>query len=51
MNSGSQGRTFDLKFRASGFRQYVRRAPRLTPAQVLSDAEHGGCCFTEVGSG
>ncbi|MFF4169652.1 hypothetical protein [Streptomyces sp. NPDC001744] len=44
-----QGHAFDLKFRASCFRQYFRRAPQFTSAQVLSDAERGGCCFTEVG--
>ncbi|MFJ9445322.1 hypothetical protein ACIRRH_26170 [Kitasatospora sp. NPDC101235] len=43
--------SFDLKFRAAGFRQYVREAPRLTSAPVLSDAERGGCRFTEVGFG
>ncbi|MFB8200549.1 hypothetical protein [Kitasatospora purpeofusca] len=46
-----EGHAFDLKFRASGFRQYFRQAPRLTPGPVLSAAERGGCCFTEVGFG
>ncbi|MED7951119.1 hypothetical protein PUR61_08240 [Streptomyces sp. BE20] len=44
-----EGHAFDLKFRASGFRQYVRHAPRLTPGPVLSSAARGGCCFTEIG--
>ncbi|MFD4903635.1 hypothetical protein [Kitasatospora purpeofusca] len=46
-----EGHAFDLKFRASGFRQYFRQAPRLTPGPVLPAAERGGCCFTEVGFG
>ncbi|SDT61525.1 hypothetical protein SAMN05216371_3164 [Streptomyces sp. TLI_053] len=44
-----EGHLFDLKFRASGFRQYFRHAPRLMPGPVLPIAERGGCCFTEVG--
>ncbi|MFC6066832.1 hypothetical protein [Streptomyces ochraceiscleroticus] len=44
-----EGHAFDLKFRAAGFRQYFRQAPRLSSVQVLSPAERGGCCFTEAG--
>ncbi|GAA1413496.1 hypothetical protein GCM10009639_66740 [Kitasatospora putterlickiae] len=44
-----QGHAFDLKFRASGFRQYFRDAPRLASGPALSAAERGGCRFTEVG--
>ncbi|MGW2872621.1 hypothetical protein [Kitasatospora sp. NPDC001225] len=44
-----EGHSFDLKFRASGFRQYVRETPRLTSTPVLSGAERGGCRFTEAG--
>ncbi len=46
-----EGHAFDLKFRASGFRQYFRSAPRLAPGPVLSAAERGGCCFTEAAFG
>ncbi|MYW64823.1 hypothetical protein GTY65_12210 [Streptomyces sp. SID8379] len=45
------GHAFELKFRASGFRQYVRRAPRLVSRQALSPAERGSCAFTERGFG
>ncbi|MFJ7905962.1 hypothetical protein [Kitasatospora sp. NPDC096204] len=44
-----EGHSFDLRFRASGFRQYFREAPRLSPGPVLSPAERGGCRFTEAG--
>ncbi|MEW1912613.1 hypothetical protein AB0442_29960 [Kitasatospora sp. NPDC085895] len=44
-----EGHGFDLRFRAGGFRQYVRQTPRHTPTPTLSAAERGGCCFTEAG--
>ncbi|MFD4927227.1 hypothetical protein ACFWNE_38765 [Streptomyces goshikiensis] len=44
-----EGHAFDVKFRASGFRQYFRQAPRLVSRQVLPYDERGGCAFTEVG--
>ncbi|MFI5532284.1 hypothetical protein ACIA8O_27500 [Kitasatospora sp. NPDC051853] len=44
-----QGHSFDLRFRAAGFRQYVRRAPQLSPGPAFSAAERGGCSFTELG--
>ncbi|MBZ4019774.1 hypothetical protein [Streptomyces purpurogeneiscleroticus] len=46
-----EGHAFDLKFRAAGFRQYFRQAPRLASVRVLSPDERGGCCFTEAGFG
>ncbi|WP_406861815.1 hypothetical protein ABZO31_15545 [Streptomyces sp. HUAS MG47] len=44
-----EGHLFDLKFRASGFRQYLRQPPRLVTRQALPYAERGGCAFTELG--
>jgi len=44
-----QGHAFDLRFRASGYRQYLRRAPRLVSRTSLLPRERGGCSFDEVG--
>ncbi|WP_327735238.1 hypothetical protein OG749_16720 [Streptomyces nojiriensis] len=44
-----EGHAFDLKFRASGYRQYFRQAPTLRSRQALPHTERGGCAFTEVG--
>ncbi|MBK6010446.1 hypothetical protein [Streptomyces sp. MBT53] len=44
-----EGHAFDLRFRASGYRQYVRKAPTLATRQALPYADRGGCAFTEVG--
>lgn len=44
-----EGNAFELKFRASGFRQYLRQAPKLVSRQTLPLAERGGCAFTELG--
>ncbi|MGW1073901.1 hypothetical protein [Streptomyces sp. NPDC002537] len=44
-----EGHSFDLKFRASGYRQYFRQPPRLASRQVLPWAERGDCSFAETG--
>lgn len=44
-----EGHAFELKFRASGFRQYFRQAPKLVSRQAFPYAERGGCAFTELG--
>lgn len=44
-----EGHEFDVQFRATGFRQYFRKAPTLASRQVFSHTERGGCTFTEVG--
>ncbi|MEV7596978.1 hypothetical protein AB0O91_06265 [Kitasatospora sp. NPDC089797] len=44
-----EGHAFELKFRASGFRQYFRQAPRHVAGPMLEYADRGGCAFTEVG--
>ncbi|MFI6407525.1 hypothetical protein [Streptomyces sp. NPDC050548] len=44
-----EGHAFDLRFRASGYRQYFRKAPTRASRQALPNAERGGCAFTEVG--
>ncbi|MEU6341633.1 hypothetical protein ABZ883_11885 [Streptomyces sp. NPDC046977] len=43
-----EGHAFDLRFRASGFRQYFRHAPRLTSRYALPAADRGGCSFDEA---
>jgi hypothetical protein len=43
-----EGHAFDLRFRAPGFRQYIRQPPRLSPRLVLGHAERGGCSFAET---
>ncbi|WP_206790453.1 hypothetical protein [Amycolatopsis sp. MtRt-6] len=42
-----EGHEFDLKFRARGFRQYLRTAPKHVPRQVLTMTERGGLSFAE----
>ncbi|MDX3195947.1 hypothetical protein PV458_46755 [Streptomyces sp. MN03-5084-2B] len=42
-----EGHEFDLKLRASGFRQYFRRPPHHVPRQVLTLPERGGLSFAE----
>jgi hypothetical protein len=44
-----EGHEFDLKFHASGYRLYIRRAPVLTDEQTLSLAERDGLAFAEIG--
>jgi hypothetical protein len=46
-----EGHSFDLRFGASRYRQYFRRAPQLTTRPVLTQAERGDCTFTETGFG
>ncbi|MFF3255568.1 hypothetical protein ACFYWP_32105 [Actinacidiphila glaucinigra] len=43
-----EGHYFDLKFRATGYRQYLRQAPRLSPRLVLSLGDRGGLSFAET---
>ncbi|MFJ4851143.1 hypothetical protein [Streptomyces sp. NPDC088733] len=43
-----EGHYFDLKLRATGYRQYLRQAPRLSPRLVLSLGERGGLSFAET---
>ncbi len=42
-----EGHAFDLKFRARGFRQYIRTPPQHVDQQVLTMAERGGLNFAE----
>lgn len=44
-----EGHCFELTFRASGYRQFFRRAPRLVARSALPFADRGGCSFDEVG--
>ncbi|WP_099251594.1 hypothetical protein [Mycobacterium sp. shizuoka-1] len=44
-----EGHEFALKFRALGYRLYLRQPPTLIDRQDLSLAERGGFAFTEVG--
>ena len=43
-----EGHAFDLRFRASGYRQYFRRPPRLVSRYRLPPALRGGCSFDEI---
>ncbi|MEU6381162.1 hypothetical protein [Streptomyces sp. NPDC046909] len=43
-----EGRSFDLRFRASGFRQYIRQPPRHSRRLSLTHAERGGPSFAET---
>lgn len=43
-----EGHNFEMRFSASGYRQYFRQPPRLTDRQVLSPQDRGGCSFAEV---
>ncbi|TDC14032.1 hypothetical protein [Kribbella albertanoniae] len=42
------GQNFDLRVRASGFTQYLRKEPQHVPGQVLTMAQRGGISFAEV---
>ena len=46
-----EGHLFDLRFRAAGFHQYFRQAPRLVQHRTLSPADRGGCVFDEAAFG
>jgi hypothetical protein len=46
-----EGHAFDLRFHASGYRQYFRQAPTLISTSVIPRADRGGCSFAEVGFG
>ncbi len=43
-----EGHTFDIRFRADGFRQVFRTAPRLGQGQRLSLSARGGYCYSET---
>ncbi|WP_329333955.1 hypothetical protein OG866_11500 [Streptomyces sp. NBC_00663] len=43
-----EGHAFDLRFRATGFRQFIRQPPRLGRRRVLGYAERGGASFAEM---
>ncbi|GAA4832106.1 hypothetical protein [Kitasatospora terrestris] len=43
-----EGQSFDLRFRASGFRQYLRQVPQHSPRLVLAPDARGGIAFTET---
>ena len=43
------GHLFSIGLRASGFTQYLRRAPVPTPRQRLSVGQRGGLSFDERG--
>ncbi|MFB9689170.1 hypothetical protein [Amycolatopsis plumensis] len=42
-----EGHEFDLRFRARGFRQYLRTPPQHVDRQVLTMAQRGGLSFAE----
>lgn len=46
-----EGHSFELRFRASGFRQYFREVPRLMQRRSLKPLERGGCSFAETAFG
>ncbi|WDZ82851.1 hypothetical protein [Micromonospora cathayae] len=46
-----EGQNFDLRLRASGYRQHLRRPPRHVPRQLLTMAERGGLSFAEESFG
>jgi hypothetical protein len=43
-----EGHHFTLTFRATGFHQYLRQAPRHSPRLVLPHDERGGLSFAET---
>lgn len=43
-----EGHAFDLRFRASGFRQFIRQPPQLVAQRVLLHPERGGYSFAET---
>ncbi len=42
-----EGQNFDLRLRARGFRQYLRRPPQHVAQQILTPAQRGGIGFAE----
>lgn len=44
-----EGQGFDLRFRATGYRQYLRTPPQHVSQQVLTQAQRGGLGFAEQG--
>ncbi|MBU2670554.1 hypothetical protein KOI35_44345 [Actinoplanes bogorensis] len=46
-----EGENFGFHLRATGFRQYLRRAPQLVHRKVLTSAERGGVSFAEESFG
>ena len=42
-----EGQNFDLRLRASGYRQYLRLPPQHIPGQVLALAQRDGVSLTE----
>ncbi|MGW4891381.1 hypothetical protein ACWEQL_03815 [Kitasatospora sp. NPDC004240] len=43
-----EGHSFELKFRAAGFRQYVRQPPQHSPRLTLQHSHRGGISFAET---
>ncbi|MFD9127326.1 hypothetical protein [Kitasatospora sp. NPDC059571] len=43
-----EGDRFDLRFRATGYRQYLRRAPQYSSRLVLSHGDRAGLSFAET---
>lgn len=41
------GHNFELRLRAAGYLQYLRRPPRHVPYQLLTPSERGGITFAE----
>jgi hypothetical protein len=46
-----EGQSFDIRLRADGYRQYLRRPPRHIPQQILTTAQRGGISFAEQSFG
>ncbi len=46
-----EGQSFDIRLRAGGYRQYLRRAPQHVPQQVLTTAQRGAVSFAEQSFG
>ena len=42
-----EGQSFDLRLRAAGYRQFLRRPPQHAPGQLLTMAQRGGISFAE----
>ncbi|MER7755255.1 hypothetical protein [Kitasatospora sp. NPDC097643] len=43
-----EGHSFDLRFRATGFHQYLRQEPQLSPRLLLTHGQRGGLSFAET---
>ncbi|WP_030263924.1 hypothetical protein [Streptomyces sp. NRRL B-24484] len=43
-----EGHSFDLRFRATGFQQYLRQSPRHAQRLALTHGERGGLSFAET---